>query len=62
MNKATFHGLTFSYTEKTIQVVDSATHEYCERYTNIVILESLNPRFLPGDTMDQLTVSVKIDR
>jgi hypothetical protein len=54
-NIASYNRFTFSFEERVIEEIDSK--EYCEIYSNIVVLESENPKFPVGTKVEQLTVS-----
>lgn len=51
----TFNEFTFSYEEKC--VVKIAFDEYCEVYSDIIVLESNNPKFKKGDKIEQITIA-----
>lgn len=55
---ATFNGFTFSY--ETVTTEPYELNEYCDVYSNIVVIESDNPKFKKGDKLDQITVSIKL--
>ncbi len=57
-NIASYNRFTFSFEENVIEEID--IDEYCEIYSNIVVLESKNPKFPVGTKVEQLTISVSL--
>lgn len=54
----TFNGFTFSYEEKCVEEI--AFDEYCEVYSDIIVLESNNPKFKKGDKIEQITIACTV--
>lgn len=54
-----FYNCTFSYEQ--IEIDNSyEDNEYGEIYYNVVILESINPKFKKGDKIDRLYVKIEM--
>jgi hypothetical protein len=55
---ATFNGFTFSYEDKCVEEI--GMNDYGEVYSDIIVLESNNPKFKKGDKIEQITVSITL--
>ena len=54
VQEKTFGGITFLFEEKTVDNIN--LYEVVEIYNKVTILESINPKFTPGDTIDQISI------
>ena len=57
-NTKTSNGITFNYEEHSIETIDVT--EEVHVFSNVTIVKSSNPKFKPGDKIEQISIRENI--